>query len=95
MTVGQARRLPGRWFVSGFEWQWRIYRAADGRAPEQIENALGTTVRAIDPQLPLTQVQTMEHAVSDSEAPRRFNTALIPPFAGLRCCWRCWGSIAS
>jgi len=36
--------------------------------PEQMESALRTAVRAIDPQLPLTQVQTMEHAVSESEA---------------------------
>jgi predicted permease len=49
--------------------------------PEQMENALRSTVRAIDPLLPLTQVQTMEHAVSSSEAPRRFNTVLITSFA--------------
>jgi len=49
--------------------------------PEQIANVLRATVRSIDPQLPLSQVQTMEHAVSDSEAPRRFNTALISGFA--------------
>jgi predicted permease len=48
---------------------------------EQMENVLRSTVRAIDPQLPLTQVQTMEQAVSDSEAPRRFNTVLISSFA--------------
>jgi len=48
---------------------------------EQMENAIRSTVRAIDPQLPLTQVQTMEQAVSDSEAPRRFNTVLITGFA--------------
>ena len=46
-----------------------------------MENALRATVRSIDPQLPLNQVQTMEHAISDSEAPRRFNTALISSFA--------------
>ncbi len=50
-------------------------------APEQMESVLRATVRAIDPQLPLTQVQSMEHAVSDSEAPRRFNTAIITAFA--------------
>jgi putative ABC transport system permease protein len=50
--------------------------------PEQMENALRATVRAIDSQLPLTQVQTMEHAISETEAPRRFNTALISTFAG-------------
>jgi len=48
--------------------------------PEQMESVLRSTVRAIDPQLPLTQVQTMEHAVSDTEAPRRFNTVLISSF---------------
>jgi predicted permease len=49
--------------------------------PEQMENALRATVASIDSQLPLTQVQTMEQAVSESEAPRRFNTVLISSFA--------------
>jgi predicted permease len=49
--------------------------------PEQMENSLRATVRSIDPLLPLTQVQTMEQAVSLSEAPRRFNTVLIGSFA--------------
>jgi ABC-type antimicrobial peptide transport system permease subunit len=49
--------------------------------PEQMENALRATVTSIDPQLPLTQVQTMVQAVSESEAPRRFNTVLISSFA--------------
>ena len=49
--------------------------------PEQMENSLRAVVRALDPLLPLTQVQTMEQAVSSSEAPRRFNTVLIGGFA--------------
>jgi len=49
--------------------------------PEQMENTLRRTVRAIDPLLPFTQVQTMEQAVSQTEAPRRFNTVLISSFA--------------
>jgi hypothetical protein len=49
--------------------------------PEQMENALRATVRSIDPLLPLTQVQTMEQVVSESESSRRFNTALISSFA--------------
>jgi putative ABC transport system permease protein len=49
--------------------------------PEQMTHALRATVRSIDPLLPLTQVQTMEQAVSDSEAPRRFNTVVISAFA--------------
>ena len=49
--------------------------------PELMENQIRATVRSLDPQLPLTQLQTMEHAISDSEAPRRFNTVLISSFA--------------
>jgi predicted permease len=58
---------------------WIVLRSR--MAPEQMENTLGATVRKIDPQLPLYQVQTMEHAISNSEAPRRFNTVLISSFA--------------
>ena len=50
--------------------------------PEQMENALRSTVSSIDSQLPLTQVQTMDQIVADSEGPRRFNTAVVSAFAG-------------
>ena len=50
--------------------------------PEQMENALRSTVSSIDSQLPLTQVQTMDQIVADSEGPRRFNTAVLSAFAG-------------
>ena len=49
--------------------------------PEQMENALLATVHGIDPQVPLRHIQTMEHAIASSEAPRRFNTILISCFA--------------
>jgi putative ABC transport system permease protein len=49
--------------------------------PEQMANTLRETVRSIDAQLPLTQVQSMQQAVSDSENERRFNTVLISSFA--------------
>jgi predicted permease len=49
--------------------------------PEQTANVLRATVGSMDSQLPLTQIQSMEQTVSDSEAPRRFNTILISAFA--------------
>jgi predicted permease len=49
---------------------------------EHMENAVRATVRSIDPLLPLIQVQSMDQVVADSEASRRFNTALISSFAG-------------
>jgi len=50
--------------------------------PEFVISELRSAVRSLDPQLPLFPLETMDHAVSDSEAPRRFNTILISSFAG-------------
>ncbi|MBV9038539.1 MAG: ABC transporter permease, partial [Acidobacteriaceae bacterium] len=58
---------------------WIVLRSR--MAPEQMEDTVRATVQKIDPQLPLCQMQTMEHAISKSEAPRRFNTVLISSFA--------------
>jgi putative ABC transport system permease protein len=49
--------------------------------PDEMIHVLRATVRSIDPQLPLTQVQSMDKTVSTTEAPRRFNAALISGFA--------------
>jgi predicted permease len=58
---------------------WIVLRSR--MAPEEMQDTLRATVRRIDPQLPLYQMQTMEHAISQGEAPRRFNTVLISSFA--------------
>jgi len=50
--------------------------------PEQMADSLLTLVRTIDPQLPLNQVESMDRVVSETQAARRFNTALISAFAG-------------
>jgi predicted permease len=49
--------------------------------PDAMSDTLRAAVRQIDPQLPLTQVQSMDRAVSESEAPRRFSAALVSSFA--------------
>lgn len=49
--------------------------------PDQMIHALRATVSSIDPQLPLTQVRSMDRAIQETEAPRRFNAALISSFA--------------
>jgi predicted permease len=49
--------------------------------PEQMADALRATVRSIDPQLPLTQVESMEQVVAEGQASRRFNAVLISCFA--------------
>jgi predicted permease len=66
--------------INGGDGGYIVLRSA--LPPKHMENALRATVRSIDPQLPLAQVQTMEEVVSSSEAPRRFNTVLISTFAG-------------
>jgi predicted permease len=49
--------------------------------PDQMENSMRGVVRELDPQLPLSQVQTMDEVVAQSEGPRRFNTAMVTSFA--------------
>jgi ABC-type antimicrobial peptide transport system permease subunit len=50
--------------------------------PEQMTEGLRAAVRSIDPQLPLTQVESMDKVVGEGQAPQRFNTAVISSFAG-------------
>ena len=50
--------------------------------PEQMAESLRAVVRSIDPQLPLTNVESMDRVVAEGQASRRFNTALISAFAG-------------
>ena len=49
--------------------------------PEESIDGLTAVVRQLDPQLPLIQVRSMDHAVNEAEAPRRFNATLISSFA--------------
>lgn len=49
--------------------------------PEQMENQLRVAMRSVDPQLALTHVETLQDTVSESEAPRRFNTIIVASFA--------------
>jgi predicted permease len=49
--------------------------------PEQMADSLRAVVHSIDPQLPLTKVESMEQVVAEGQAPRRFNTVLISSFA--------------
>jgi putative ABC transport system permease protein len=48
---------------------------------DQMIQTVRETVAGIDPMLPLQQVQSMNQVMSESEAPRRFNTKLITAFA--------------
>lgn len=51
--------------------------------PEQLVETLRATVNSIDPLLPLTQVETMQQVVSETETSRRFSTTLITSFAAV------------
>jgi putative ABC transport system permease protein len=84
MTVGQTETMAGALgSPTDLNGNGGFIALRTAMPPEQMENALRATVRSIDAQLPLTQVQTMEHAISETEAPRRFNTALISSFAAI------------
>jgi putative ABC transport system permease protein len=51
--------------------------------PETLISAIREQVRALDPALPVTDVQTLDDVVAASAAPQRFNAALLGGFAGI------------
>jgi predicted permease len=64
--------------VHGQTMRIAVRAAGDARS---LENDARRTVWSLDPQLALSHIQTMEEAISQSEAPRRFNTAVLSAFA--------------
>jgi putative ABC transport system permease protein len=52
-----------------------------GVPPEQVVQTVRSAIAEIDPLLALDQVRPMNDAISNIEAPRRFNTSLITVFA--------------
>jgi ABC-type antimicrobial peptide transport system permease subunit len=50
--------------------------------PEQMAGSLRAIVHSLDPQLPLTDVESMDRVVGEGQASRRFMTVLISAFAG-------------
>jgi predicted permease len=74
--------------LNGPEYAGKLTDAAGGYItlrsalpPEQMVQTLRAAVGQIDPVLALQQVQPMSDAISNVEAPRRFNTDLITAFA--------------
>lgn len=51
------------------------------QSPEQLIAMLHATVRSMDPELPLTQVESMQSVIEEGQMPRRFGTALVSSFA--------------
>jgi predicted permease len=82
LPVEQVEKANGGWAVpTDLNGDWGYIALRSETPPEQMASLLSGTVRSIDPQLALDDVQSMEQAVSNSEALRRFNTALISAFA--------------
>ncbi|MGD1081490.1 MAG: ABC transporter permease [Candidatus Sulfotelmatobacter sp.] len=51
--------------------------------PASLASALRSAVWAVDPQLAVAQIQTMDQVISESTTPRRFNLFLLAGFASL------------
>lgn len=82
LAVDQVEADNGGWATpTDLNLAWGFLALRTEMPPEQEAKALNATVHSVDPQLALDQVRSMERAVSESEAPRRFNTALISAFA--------------
>jgi len=68
------------YFVGGWT-RYLIVRTASD--PLSLAAAVTEVVHRFDPNLPVTQVMTMDNLISDSVSPRRFSSVLVAIFAGL------------
>ena len=60
--------------------QFAIHTAG---SPTALTPALRSILKELDPNLPLSNIQTMDEVVSQSVAPRRFNMFLLSIFAAV------------
>jgi predicted permease len=83
IPASQARADAGSFAPPGFLTGHRGSIVLRGQLPAyQMADSLRAVVQSIDPQLPLTQVESMDRVVGEGQASRRFNTTLISAFAG-------------
>jgi len=67
--------------VEAFRSVHLVVRASE--SPASLAAALRAQVRSLDPEVPLTDVQTMDELLAGSMSPRRFNMLLLVAFAGV------------
>jgi len=80
--VSQIRGSVGSFVTASFIAGNNGSIAMRGQLPvAQMADALRAAVRAMDPQLPLTHVESMDEVVAEGQASRRFNTVLVSSFA--------------
>jgi putative ABC transport system permease protein len=68
------------YFVGGWTPYFMVRTASD---PLSIAAGVTEVVHRFDPNLPVTNVMTMDNLISGSVSPRRFSSALVTIFAGL------------
>jgi putative ABC transport system permease protein len=68
------------YFVGSWTPYFLVRTASD---PLSIAAAVTEVVHRFDPDLPVTQVMTMDNLIADSVSPRRFSSVLVAIFAGL------------
>ena len=51
--------------------------------PRSIQKSVAAVVRSLDPDLPMTDVKTMDQSVDEALAGNRFNAVLFGTFAGV------------
>lgn len=64
-------------------WSRMTVAVRTGGDPAGVRQSIATVVQRLEPDLPLADVSTMEHIVSESMAADRFNTALFGSFAAV------------
>jgi putative ABC transport system permease protein len=83
-NVALNEELPAMYYSSSFRlWPSMEVAIRTQGAPEAVLPAVRQQVRALDPELPMSAVQTLEQAISGSASQQRFNAVLLTVFASV------------
>jgi ABC-type antimicrobial peptide transport system permease subunit len=83
VPASQVKASAGSFVTASFVSGNRGSIVVRGQVPaEQMTGSLRGIVHSLDPQLPLTDVESMDRVVGEGQATRRFMTILISAFAG-------------
>jgi predicted permease len=83
VPASQVKATAGSFATASFVTGNRGSIVVRGQLPtEQMAGSLRAIVHSLDPQLPLTDVESMDRVVGEGQATRRFMTTLISAFAG-------------
>jgi hypothetical protein len=82
------------WFMPQFQMEFMSLVTRTAGDPKTLAKAARAQIYAIDPDLPVANIRTMNEVMGTLVKQPRFTMLLLGSWPGSRFCWPRWGSMA-